>query len=181
MDLIFRARNVELSDSARSYAERKLGRLPRYFSNISDATVEFSREDTRGATDRYVVQVTLNAAGTLLRSEERAADIFTAIDGVASTLKRRIDRHKTRLYNRRNRSETASQTPLETPATEQTEPYIVRVKRFLLHPMTPEEAAEQMDDLGHSFFFFLNAETKQYSVIYRRNDGNYGLIEAGSE
>jgi len=176
MELIISGKNMEISDGIRGYVEKKAARLNRYLPQIDEASVELTRESAKSAADRHIAQLTVRTRGTILRAEERAPDIFTAIDAVLDKMYRQIMRYKTK---RRGRSRTQEEglTPPIEDYEEEPPKRIVRTKRFLVIPMDEEEAAEQMELLGHDFFLFLNANTGELNVIYRRRDGNYGLIE----
>lgn len=175
MKLIVSGKNIEVSERLKEYAEKKIGRLDRYLPSLTEARIEFALEKTRSAAQSQVVQVTLRSNGTLLRGEERSSDFNAAIDTVAEKLERQIDHFKGKHYRRKNHAERAETAE---PAEEETVmPRIVRVKRFHTPPMTEEEAIEQMELLGHTFFIFQNQERKSLNVLYRRNDGSYGLIE----
>ncbi|MFC1963076.1 HPF/RaiA family ribosome-associated protein, partial [Chloroflexota bacterium] len=129
----------------------------------------------RSANSCYVVQVTIDSNGTLLRGEERADTIDTALDAVVNVLKRQIERFKGKFYRRQSRVEPREK---EISAGQEEETgKVVRVKRFSVKPMALEEAVEQMELLGHNLFLFLDAENDKFSVVYRRDDGNYGLLE----
>ena len=175
MDLLINGKNMEVPKTAREQIEKKIGTLDRYLSNITDAKVELSREKTRSKEDRYVVEVTLNSQGTLLRGEERSGDIHSAIDAVSDVMNRQIRRHKERFDAVRKRRLSARETLAE--GMEEPETVVVRVKKFQTKPMSPEEAIDQMELLGHDFFVFFNKDNEQFSVIYRRRGGNYGLLE----
>lgn len=179
MQLIVKGKNTEVPEAARAYAERKIGRLSRYLNHAIEAVVEVSRENTRGSDQRHVVQVTVATPNAILRGEERAADLFTAIDAVANTMKRQAERYKGKLYRLHERRRVPSEAPTEvaSPPENDSSERVVRVKRFDIKPMAVEEALERMELLGHDFFFFQSAETGQYNVLYRRRDGDYGLIE----
>lgn len=181
MDLIIRGRNIEVPEEVRGYLQKKMGRLSRHLPNLSEAVAELAREDSKSALDRMVVEVTLNINGTLLRGEERAQDFYTAIDAVANVLDRQIERYKGKHYRGKNKSRSKAQPTeegqgllLEVP---QEEGQVVKVKRFPLKPMDEGEAVQQMELLGHDFFVFLNSATGKIGVLYRRKDGNYGLID----
>ena len=176
MELTITGKNMEISERVREYVEKKAGRLDRYLGAIDDASLELTRESAKSADDRYIAQLTVRARGTILRSEERAADVFTAFDAVLDKMYRRIMRYKTRRRDRGRFQEEELMLPIEE--YEEHEPRrIVRTKRFVVLPMDEEEAAEQMELLGHDFFLFLNANTGELNIIYRRKDGDYGLIE----
>jgi putative sigma-54 modulation protein len=173
MEFLIKGKNIELTEEVEKYAQRKLDRLGRHLVNISKVKVELSQEKIKSSENRYTAQVTIDHQGTLLRGEEQAADIFTAIDAVTDTVDREVERYKGKLYDRRKR-------PLSLrgrAAVEEEASKVVKVKRFPIKPMSPDEAIEQMELLGHNFFLFSNRDTSQLSVLYRRKDGNYGLIE----
>jgi len=179
MKLIVSGKNLEVSEGLKEYVEKKIGKLDRYLPSLTEARVEFALEKTKSAAQREVVQVTLRTNGTLLRGEERASDFGTAVDIVLEKLEKQIERYKGKHYRGRGQSERAGTAEVE--AEESASPRIVRTKRFRARPMTEEEAIEQMELLGHSFFVFTHRERGTISVLYRRNDGNYGLIEPEKE
>jgi putative sigma-54 modulation protein len=177
MQVIIQGRNVEVTDRLREYVESKVERLDRYLPAITEARMELSTEQTRSAEDRQVAQLTLHIKGVLLRSEERSADMFTSVDNVMDKIKRQIDRYKSK---RRNRYRSAAVQMVPPPIEEEEaeeQGSIVRTKRFRVTPMDPQEAIEQMELLGHSFFVFYNVEEGQINVVYARRDGNYGLLQ----
>jgi putative sigma-54 modulation protein len=190
MQLLIKGKNLEVTDAVRAHVSKKLNRLDRYLDSISQTEVEISMEKTKAATDRYVVEVTMMANGTILRGEEKAGDIHSAVDTVVDVMQRRLTRFKERLQ-RRGRGASRG-APIEEPETDvwseeetpegeaaaRARPQVVRTKTISLKPMSEEEAGEQMDLLGHDFFLFANASTNRIAVIYRRNDGDYGLIES---
>ena len=137
--------------------------------------MELSVEGAKSAKDRQVAQLTVRSKGTLLRAEERSADMFASIDAIVDKMYRQIVRYKGKRYGRgRGPGEIP---PVEEFEAEEASPRIVRTKRFQVAPMDEEEAVEQMELLGHDFFVFFNVNTNEVNVIYRRKDGNYGLIE----
>lgn len=174
MDIIFKSRNFEITDALKSYTEKKLARLTKYFEpERMDAQVMMSMQ--RGI---HTLEVTINVRGLLLRCEEKTSDMYASIDGASDKLERQIHKFKTRI-NRKIREIHGTAAPVQAPsADEAPEPIIVKTKRFAYKPMTPEEAVMQMDLLGHDFFVFTNTDDKGHvCVVYRRKDGNYGLIE----
>lgn len=180
MDLNITGKNIEVTPEARRYVQRKLGKMERYLSNILKFEVEIFEEKTKAPEQHYVVQVTVDSNGTLLRGEERGNDLFTAVNRVADVMGRQIERYKGKLYGRTRggvsiRTEAEPGEPVEEE--ELPEQKVVKVKRFAIKPMPVAEAVEQMELLGHDFFLFINSETEQFSLLYRRRDGNYGLIE----
>ncbi|MBI4320537.1 MAG: ribosome-associated translation inhibitor RaiA [Chloroflexi bacterium] len=182
MQVVVKGKNIEVSDSLRQYIQKRLGKLGRYLDNIGSTTVEVSREKTKSAQDRHVVQVTTIANGTILRGEEKADDPLTAVDAVADVMHRQIVRYKEKLY-RRGRTPAGRGATGESVSEAEGQPggreqrTIVKTKQFTIKPASVEEAVEQMELLGHDFFVFNNAVTGQVNVLYRRRDGNYGLIE----
>jgi putative sigma-54 modulation protein len=180
MELTIKGKNVEVTDRLRDYVDQKIGRLDRYLPSISEAWVELSVEGTKAAEDRQVCQVTIRSNGTILRAEERSDDMFTSIDTVLDKMYRQIARFKGKRKNRwRAAGMTFEPLPLgiEEDEVEEGEPRIVRSKRFSMAPMHPEEAVEQMELLGHSFFVFYNADEGDINVVYSRDDGDYGLLQ----
>jgi putative sigma-54 modulation protein len=186
MEVVVRGKHITVPEQIKDHARTKFGKLDRYLPLLREADVEISREGgKKAAGQRYVVQVTVNSDGTYLRAEERARQPRAAIDQAADVMARQIRRHKQRLYGR-SRSTLAKEIAIQkaTPAVE--EPLeeeedlvlgkVVKVKRFPMKPMTEEEALEQMELLGHTFFLFLNAATNRYALLYRRRDGQYGMI-----
>ena len=170
--IIIKGRNVDVPKALHTYAERKIGRLTHHLQDITEAKIELTRERTRTEGLRHVVQVTLDSNGTLLRGEKSAADFYAAIDAVADVLDRQIKRYKGRLYQRRKGAPLAEAMVEEEPRGE-----VVRIKRFPVKPMSTEEAIEQMELLGHDFFLFFDEEGQKFCVAYRRNDGDYGVLE----
>ncbi len=182
MQLTVKGKNIELPETIRSYVDKKFQKLSRHLPFITEVEVEITIEDTKSVGDRAVAQVTINSNGTLLRGEQRAPDPYVAIDAVADVMDKQIKRYKERLYRKGDRDSVTGKEEL-APLPEETEEEeeeewgkVVRVKRFAIRPMDMDEALEQMELLGHAFYFFYNAESGQFNVIYRRNDGDYGLI-----
>ena len=178
------SRNMEVTDRIQEYVEKKVSRLDRYLSGIEEGRVDLSYvQSARSAADRQVAQITIRGKGFILRSEERADDIFTALDAALEKMQRRIERYKGKRYRGRGDGRSAAEvvSPAEDFGTEvgsEEGPTIVRRKRFFLTPMDELEAIEQMQLLGHkSFFVFFNANTNSMNILYTRRDGNYGLIE----
>lgn len=176
------ARNMRLADNTRDYIERKAAKLERYLQDIDEIRVEVSHVKTaRNANDRHVAQITLRGKGFILRTEERADDLRAAFDTALDKMQRQIERYKGRHYRGRGDGRSAAEVVEEEwPVDETGEllPLIARRKKFVLIPMTEDEAVEQMRLLGHdNFFVFFNAEQNSIQVLYRRRNGTYGLIE----
>jgi len=182
MEISINTRNVELTPRLRNLVERKTGRLVRYMNDLTDVRVDLSSQNTRSAQQRQVAQVTIrDSRGTILRAEERDSDMFAAIDSVIDKLYRQIKRYRDKRIKNRRGAPIANDVlleplPFDEDISMDDEPVIVRRKRFTLLPMGSEEAIEQMELLGHSFFVFFDVEEEAVNVIYKRHDGNYGLL-----
>ncbi len=171
-----------LTERLRDYADKKIQRLLRYFPQAQSIRVDLGYDESaRNALERATAQITLRAKRLILRSEERADDIFAALDAAVDKMQRRIERVKGRRFRRGPGREAVAEmaAALEEAEAEEAEaPRIVRRKRFELVPMDEAEAIEQMELLGHDcFFIFFNARTSQINVLYKRRDGTYGVIE----
>jgi putative sigma-54 modulation protein len=185
MDLKLQGRNIQIDDSIRAYAAQKLNRLDRLLTENSLADVVVTYSTTRSQSDRITIQATINSQGVILRAEQRASDANAAIDSVVDILERKIRKFKTQTY--RSKRTSTPYRVLEAEGAEQavdpregailSDGTLLRLKQFPMDPMTVEEAALQMEMVGHSFYMFLNDESGQHNVLYRREDGNYGLIQ----
>ncbi len=179
MEIVIQGRNVEITDRLREYVEKKVNRLIRYLPTIDEARMELTVHHARSAQDRQVAQLTVRDRGTILRAEERSSDLSASIDAVLDKMYRQIIRYKGKRYRGRAQVRQAEESLEEMEEMElfEEEPHhIVRIKRFPTPPMDEEEAIEQMELLGHDFFVFLNAESGEINILYRRQDGDYGLI-----
>ncbi|MEW6522461.1 MAG: ribosome-associated translation inhibitor RaiA [Bacillota bacterium] len=172
MQITVRGKNLDVTPALRDYAEKKIGKIEKYFDMPLAAQVTLGVEN-----DRYIVEVTVPLNGMLLRGEKASGDIYSSIDLVMETLEKQIEKYKTKIA-RRLRDRPLLNNEKDLPLDDD-EIRIVRVKKFDMKPMNPEEAILQMNLVGHSFFVFANAENGKVSVVYRRHDGNYGLIEPG--
>jgi len=177
MELQITGKNMELMPAVRHYIERKLGKLSRHLPNIIESKVEISEEKTKSPQQRFVVQVTVDSSGTFLRGEERGEDLFTAIDRVAAIMERQIEHYKGKLYQKGRGSSLARGGFSEEVTEAQPPKRVVKVKQFAVKPMSVAEAIDQMELLDHDFFLFFNADSEGLNLLYRRKDGNYGLIE----
>ena len=173
MELQVTGKNIHLTFEIRSYLEDKLGRLNRHLPSITEAKVEVTAQMTKAPEQRFVVQMTIDAKGTLLRSEERAEDVYTAIDKVAKSMDRQIERYKGKHVRKGRNSLARGAAGAGTDGERQ----VVKVKRYKVEPISVEQAIDQMELLGHDFFLFYNTESEQLNVLYRRKAGDYGLIE----
>ena len=177
MDLQLTGHNVEILPTVRSYVEKKLEKLGRHLSNLEGVKVELTEQKTKSQTQRYRIQVTLEVNGTLLRAEEQAENLLIAIDKVVPALDRQIERYKGK-FNRKNKAGLAARAQVqEEIAEEKVIPRVVRTKRFSIKLMSVDEAIDQMELLGHDFFLFHNAATREINLVYKRQDGNYSIIE----
>ena len=179
MKFVFTDKKVSLPNSIHAYAEKKVGKLDRFFKEDATAAITFSVEKER--LNR--VEITIRSSGTIFRVSESTSDMHASIDAAVTTLERQIRKNKTRLerrlrqgaFERVTEEEVSSFAPEEP---EEGEYRIVRSKTFPIKPMTREEAILQMNLLGHSFFAFKDEESDgAFAVVYRRYDGDYGLIE----
>ncbi len=170
MDIRFLTKNVEVPSDLREYMEKKFSRMDKFFPQIA------GQINVKMVKNTYIVEVTANVHGVIMRGEEKDLDLRKAFDLGLKNLERRIRRHKEYLVDRahlKNRDFTFEETPsADEPLTGQ----IVKEKRFDLYPMSPDEAVMQMDLLEHSFYMFLNAETGKINVVYKREAGGYGLL-----
>jgi putative sigma-54 modulation protein len=184
MEFTIRGRHMEVPENLRSAAQEKVGRLARHLDGWDEAEVHFLEERNPRISEKEVCEVTLRGHGQILRAKAASNDPYTAVDRVVDKLAHQVEKLKTRQSRKgHHRRPPADLTgaPLDVAADADERDgsdRIVKVKRFDLKPMTPEEAALQMDMLGHTFYFFSNAESGVPAVVYRRNDGHVGLIDA---
>ena len=179
MRTIVKGKNYEVPEQVREYATRKLGRLERLLDDRSDATMELSVEQHRSLQDSHIVDVTLVIDGQTLRSSSAGPTHQAGIDTVVDKIERRAVTHRETSRVRKS-SETVRGAGAEDDAgADDDEPraQIVKVKRFHIEPMFEEDAVARMEELGHEFFVFVNAEDEKVAILYRRRDGDYGLIE----
>ena len=167
-------KKVEVTDAIRNYIEEKIGRLDKYFENPDEITAKVL---IRIVGIEQIVEVTIPIQKVVLRGEERHEDLYAAIDVVSDKLERQIRKNKTRMQKRVNK-ETISGFNLDfDDVKEDDEEVIVKRKEIEMKPMSEEEAILQMNLVGHEFFVFTNVDTGNVDVLYRRKDGNYGIIE----
>jgi len=173
MKYIFYGKNVEVGTKLKDRLTKKMGKLEKFFNEDTEATVRFSK-----IKNLNILELTILQNGMMFRAEERSDEMFTSIDRTVDVIERQIRKNKTKLLRRVH--ENAFKTMESDDAVEvieESEFLIERVKKFQIKPMTPDEAILQMNQLGHVFFVFFNSESKQVNVVYKRNEGNYGLIE----
>lgn len=171
MNIIVTGRHLEITPALKTYAEKKIQRFDRYLSNISEAVVTISVEKYR-----HKAEVLLKVDGMLIQAEGITGDVYSSIDEVAEKLERQIKKYKEKLVSHRKPEGKSGVTEAE-PALAAEGGKIIKNKRFELRPMSPDEAAMQMDLLDKDFFVFTNDNSGVINVIYRRKDGNFGLIE----
>ncbi len=199
MDVSISARHVNITPRLEEVIHEKIGQLDRYLEGLDKADVHFDEARNPRIQDKEFCEVVLEGHGHHLRCKVHAPDPFTAVDLAAAKLERQIRKLRTKLQKRhqgngasiRNGDVAAAEVGFESPAAavdtmdaadaeEESLPNIVKTKRFHLGPLTPEEAVLKMELLGHGFFFFINKDTSRSAVVYRRDDGDVGLIdEAG--
>ena len=175
MKFQFSEKKVKLPRNVHDYAEKKVMKLARYFEEDAEALIVFSVEKNRNK-----VELTVHGAGTWFRASEATSDMFASIDAAVGTIEGQIRKNKTRLA-RRLRQDAFSRSVEETsftPEEKEDDLSIVRIKKFYFKPMPREEAVLQMNLLEHTFFAFRDEDNGgSFAVVYRRNDGGYGLID----
>ena len=175
MKMNFTGKNMEVTDALREVTEKKLSKLEKYFQKDIEGNVTFSTQKNEKR-----IEVTINLPGTIIRAEEASDDMYASIDSAVDVLERQIRKYKTRLQKRQQNTETIrfeNVMPLQVEEKDDDAPKIVRRKAFGLKPMSYEEAILQMELLRHNFFVFMDADTDEISVVYKRKDGDYGIIE----
>ena len=178
MKFVFTDKKVNLPNKVHAYAEKKVGKLDRYFKADTEAAIVFSVEKGRNN-----VELTIRSGGTIIRVAESTSDMFATIDAAVSSVERRLRKNKSRLEKRLRqdaftRSVDAEEISSFVPDSDEEEYKIVRTKKFPIKPMTVDEAVLQMELVGHTFFAFKDVDHDgRFCVVYKRNDGDYGLIE----
>ncbi|AAK80791.1 putative sigma-54 modulation protein [Clostridium acetobutylicum] len=171
MKLIVSGKNLEVTEGLREAVEKQISKLEKYFKPEVEAHVTLSVEK-----NRQIVEVTIPFNGVILRGEETNNDMYASIDIVGDKLERQVRKQKTKL-ERRKYSDSLKFQNIPDYHKEEQEPEIVKTKRFAIKPMSEEEAVLEMELLGHNFFVFQNGDSNEVNVVYKRKDGNYGLIE----
>ncbi len=176
MNVIVTGRHVEVTDALRTYAEDKIRKFDKFDANITEANFIFSLEKYR-----HKVEALLKINGHVIPAESVTEEMYSSIDEVLDKLGRRVKKYKEKMDSHRKGDDRSIKAGAEytedLPAEEQTGPLIIKSKRFNPKPMTSEEAAMQMDLLENEFFAFVNAANNDINVVYKRKDGNVGLIE----
>ncbi len=178
MQLQVKGRNLEVSDAIRSYAEEKLGKLERQLPDPR-VELELAVEKNPSIAENHVAEATIWTKGPVLRAREASSDMRASIDQLVAKLERQVVRYKKQGRSRRRRAARSDGlTPETMPVVaDEAEPLIVKTKQFALVPMGPGDAVLQLELIGHDFFVFRNDQSNEINVVYRRRDGNYGLIE----
>ena len=172
MKFVIIGRNIEVTEGLRDAVEDKIGKLEKYFNPGTEVHVTLSVEK-----DRQKIEVTIPVKGSIIRSEQVSNDMYVSIDLVEEVIERQLKKYKNKIVDKHQSGGDFSQLFLENDYMEEEEIKIVRTKKFDIKPMYPEDACIQMELLGHSFFVFINAETDQVNVVYKRKGDTYGLIE----
>lgn len=176
MKIVFKGKHIEVTNAMRNYIEKRLNKIERHFDHILEVIVTLSVEK-----NRQIVEVTLQASRALIRAEEETDDMYASMDKVADKLERQIQKYKDKYLKKSHPGTERKGLDKEGVDVEDSESNeiakIVKTKRFAIKPMSVEEAAMQMDLLGHNFFVFANDNTNKVNVLYKRKDGNFGLIE----
>jgi len=177
MKFVFTDKKINLPNKVHAYAEKKVGKLDRYFKADAEAAIVFSVEK-----DRNNVELTIRSGGTIIRVAESTSDMFATIDAAVSSVERQLRKNKSRLEKRLRQDAFSRSVDVEeissfVPETDEEEFKIVRTKRFPIKPMTVDEAVLQMNLVDHTFFAFKDIDQDgRFAVVYKRNDGGYGLI-----
>jgi putative sigma-54 modulation protein len=185
MRLQVKGKNVEISEAIRSYAEEKLGKLERQLADPTKVELELAVERNPSIADKIVAEATIWTKGPTLRAKERSTDMRASIDLLTDKLERQVTRYREKRRRRGHRDGSAGRNDngqgveehVPRDIDEEGGPVIVKTKQFTLHPMSAEEAVLQLELIGHDFFVFRHDETGEINVVYRRDDGGYGLIE----
>lgn len=176
MKITISGKQIELTNALKARVEDKFSKLDRYFHKETEAFVTLSVQ-----REYQTIEATIQSGNLILRAEEATDDMYVSIDMAVDTLERQLRKHKTRIEKKLKKecfdAARLAEIPYEDEIAEEVEFKIVRTKRFEVKPMSPEEAILQMNLIGHQFFVFENAETGDSNVVYKRKDGNYGLIE----
>lgn len=173
MKYIISGHNIDVTEGIKTAVQAKLGKLDKYFTDETEINVTLSVEK-----DRQKIEVTIPVKGSIIRAEEVSSDMYASIDLIEETIERQLRKYRNKIIDRQ-KSAKGNFTPeyIEETYEDEDTIKIVKSKRFGIKPMDPEEACVQMELLGHNFFVFLNAETEEVNVVYKRKGGTFGLIE----
>ena len=165
-------RNIDVTPGLRAAIEEKIGKLDRYFNSVAEAIVTLSVQK-----DKQIIEVTIPVKGNMIRAEESSSDMYVSIDLVQEIIERQMKKYKNKLLDKKQTAQAFSDWSISDENDSDEDIKIVKTKRFAMKPMDPEEACFQMELLGHSFYMFLNSDTEEVNVVYKRRNGAYGLIE----
>ena len=165
-------KNINITPGLKDAVESKLGKLERYFSPDTEVQVTLSVEK-----GRQKIEVTIPVKGSIIRAEQDSSDMYVSVDLVEEIIERQIKKYKTKIVDKKQSALAFSEAFLQEEAEQEETVNIVKTKRFAMKPMDAEEACVQMELLGHNFFMFLNADTNEVNVVYKRKGNYYGLIE----
>ncbi len=171
MSIIVRGKNIEITPALKEYVVKRVSKITKYFDSLGEITAILTVEK-----GRHIIELTVPVNGMMLRGEEATMDMYTSIDLVVDKIEKQIEKYKTKISRRLKGNNFKGELVASTvPETDELK--IVKTKRFPVKPMDLEEATLQMNLINHDFYVFTNAETEEVNVLYRRKDGNYGLIE----
>lgn len=165
-------RNIDVTPGLRAAIEEKIGKLDRYFNPDTEVIVTLSVQK-----ERQKIEVTIPLKGRTIRAEESSSDMYVSLDLVEEIIERQMKKYKNKLIDKKQSAQAFSSLFINEEYESDDEIQIVKLKKFAVKPMDPEEACFQMELLGHSFYVFLNSETEEVNVVYKRKNGTYGLIE----
>lgn len=178
MKLIMKGKNIDVTDALRDHAEQKVIKIEKLGLDVQEVEVKLGVEKNPSIKENQIAEVMVIGDGLMLRAKDRDRDMYVAIDKAVNKLQRQIKKLHGKRIDRTQHGQSATRRPVSSQSEVTGEmPAIVKTKSIPLKPMTPEEATLQMEMLGHDFFVFTNADTDHASVVYRRDDGNFGLIE----
>lgn len=174
--VVVKGKNLEVSEALRAYAEKKIGKLEKFITGDQEVLAELMLRTERGL---HIAELTIDLRQVLLRGEGKTQDMYASIDDTVERIERQFAKFKTRIMRKFQGPKISELAANDTTTQEKenSQPQVVRTKRFAFKPMAVEEAVMQMELLGHDFFVFSNAATEEVNVVYKRKDGNYGLIE----
>ena len=175
MKITISGKNIDVTPGLRQTVNEKLGKLDRYFTPDTQVNVTLSVEK-----ERHKIEVTIPVKGRIIRSEQVSNDMYVSIDLVEEVIERQLRKYKNKIIDKKQSAENFQKAYVDNDYLENEEIRIVRTKKFDIMPMSPENACVQMELLGHNFFVFMNADTDQVNVVYKRKGNTYGLIEPES-
>ena len=172
MNIIIIGKNIDVTPGLKEAVEEKIGKLEKYFTPDTEVHVTLSVEK-----ERQKIEVTIPVKGNIIRSEQVSSDMYVSIDLVEEVIERQLKKYKNKIVDKQQNAAAFAKEFIENDYVDDEDVKIIRSKKFAIKPMDPEEACVQMELLGHSFFVFLNAETNEINVVYKRADEQYGLIQ----